>query len=346
MTAVFTPGHAVVVGVGRDLDVTVKDAQGIAAILHDPERCAYPESQVAVLTGPRANRAAVLEALGDLARRAGPDSTAVIYFSGHGLRHNGAHFLLPYDYDTADLARLGISGAQLATALEGLRCGRLALILDCCHAGGMAFEDLGAVKAPMPPEARELMVAGKGRALIASSRESEYSLTSKPYSYFTRALVEAFSGVGNSAEDGYVRVADLAMHARQVVPKWTKGRQHPTLDYREADNFVLAYYAAGNARTKGPPMAFAHASDPETLPSPFGVRGVRSFLADALSDSELDDLCLDYYPRVYGEFSSGMSRPAKIRALVEHCANRDGLAELAQRVRTVNANAYDRHFVR
>ncbi len=36
MSDLFTHGHALVIGMGADLPVTITDAQGIAALLRDP----------------------------------------------------------------------------------------------------------------------------------------------------------------------------------------------------------------------------------------------------------------------------------------------------------------------
>jgi hypothetical protein len=100
--------------------------------------------------------------------------------------------------------------------------------------------------------------------LIASSQEDELSFAGKPYSAFTLALTEALCGVGVAKEDGYVRVADLALHAREVVPRRTSNRQHPVLHFEQADNFVLAYYAGGETQSKGLPFT----GEPEIEPEP------------------------------------------------------------------------------
>ena len=65
-------------------------------------------------------------------------------------------------------------------------------------------------------------------------------------------------------KDGYVRVADLAQHARQMVPGRTNDRQHPVLHFEQADNFVLAHYAGGETQPKGLPFTV----EPEIEPQP------------------------------------------------------------------------------
>ncbi len=58
-----------------------------------------------------------------------------------------------------------------------------------------------------------------------------------------------------ASQDSYVRVADLALYARELVPGRTGNRQHPILHFEHADNFAVAYYAAGAAQPKGLPFA-------------------------------------------------------------------------------------------
>jgi hypothetical protein len=275
--ATFDHGHALVVGAGGDLPNTVDDATGLADILKDHARCAYPPGQVHLLTGKQATRASILAALDGLARAADAESTIVVYFSGHGYQIEspvGAfYFLLPYGYDLAQLHLTCIDGADFTARLRAIPAQKLLLLLDCCHAGGVGeakAPGLQMVKSPLPPEAHGLLAEGSGRVLVASSQEDELSYAGKPYSAFTLALSEALSGVGVAKQDGYVRVADLALHARQVVPGRTNDLQHPILHFEQADNFALAYYAGGETQPKGLPFT----GKPEIEPEPGAWRGI------------------------------------------------------------------------
>ena len=72
-------------------------------------------------------------------------------------------------------------------------------------------------------------------------------------------------------QDGFVRVADLALHAREVVPGRTKDRQHPILHFEHADNFALATYAGGKTQPKGLPFPVASV---EIEPEPGAWQGI------------------------------------------------------------------------
>jgi hypothetical protein len=267
----FGQGHALVVGVGADLPNTVDDAVGLAGILKDPARCAYSPDQVHLLVGEQASRDTILSMLDALSQSTSGESTVIVYFSGHGYRAISPtgefYYLLPHGYDLSQLYRTCISGAEFTERLRAIPAQKLLVLLDCCHAGGVGEAKTPGVqltKSPLPPEAQAFLAEGRGRVLIASSQADELSYAGKPYSAFTLALIEALSGAGVAKKDGYVRAADLALHARQVVPGRTRGRQHPILHFEQADNFVLAYYAGGETQPKGLPFT----AEPEIEPEP------------------------------------------------------------------------------
>lgn len=282
MDTLFTQGHALLIGVGADLPNTIADAEELHSFLIAPDRCAYPPEQVQLLTGPQADRAHVLAGLDTLAQRATADSTVIVYYSGHGYQVemkgvSTTHYLLPHGYQQGSLQQSAISGPELLQKLQAIPAQKLLLLLDCCHAGGL--DDLPAAKspaleftkAPLPPEATQLLAQGEGRAVIASCTEGELSFGGDPYSAFTLALLEALDGQGAAKKDGYVYFSDLAAHARQTVPLRTKDRQHPTFDFRKSDNFIVAYYAGGEMQPKGLPFNVDDAVIEET---PGDLRGV------------------------------------------------------------------------
>jgi len=62
----FTDGYVLIIGAGGDVPSTIDDAEGVAEILRDPQRCAYPPEQFSLLIGEGATRKVILNALDDL----------------------------------------------------------------------------------------------------------------------------------------------------------------------------------------------------------------------------------------------------------------------------------------
>ena len=253
----FEQGHACVIGIGGDLPSTARDAKGLAGILQDPERCAYPENQVHLLTSEQATRHNILTTLGALAKSTTAESTVLVYFSGHGLQITQPfklYYLMPFGYKKEELSDTAISSSEFLACLQAIPAQKLLVLLDCCHAGGVTdLSGMKIAKAPLPPEATQVFASGGGRIMIGSSQSNELSYAGDPYSAFTYALMKGLCGQGAVKQDGYIRATDLAMYASRVVPTLTEDKQHPVLDIEKADNFALAYYAAGGLQPKGLP---------------------------------------------------------------------------------------------
>src|SRR4051794_18963818 len=140
--------HALIVGIADYQHIRrlpqVQDAREIALVLVNPIHCGYRPENVMTLLDNNATQAAIRHELTALADRTNKDSTALIYFSGHGGRiDSGSHtgeYLLPVDtiYPTdEDLARTAISGDEFTAALKRIEARKVLVIFDCCHAGGI-----------------------------------------------------------------------------------------------------------------------------------------------------------------------------------------------------------------
>ncbi len=251
----FTHGYALVGGVGADLPTTVHDAEQVAAFLRDPARCAYPPTQVQVLTNAQASRAGVLNGLAHVAEwaRTDPQATVVVYLSGHGVAT--PHFsFLTHGYDLQNLATTALAETELSEALRAIPAQRLLVLLDCCHAGGqvtLKSPTGGALAPALPATVLNELGQGGGRVVLASSRQDELShiLRGDPLSLFTKTLLEALAGYGTAQQDGYARVLDVASYVARIVPS-RYAQQHPIISASHADNFALAYYAGGQSQPK------------------------------------------------------------------------------------------------
>jgi len=249
----FFNGYAIVVGVGNDLPQTVDDAKTIYDLLVNPGVCAYPKNNVKLLIDHGATRQAIMDGLNwlvDSVNREVVASTAVVYFSGHG----GAgpdYFLVPYDLMTDGYSRV-ILGSEFSSKLKEIEADRLLVLLDTCHAGGIANLKTASghdcIKSPVTVEVLQELAKGSGRVVIASCHADETSeiLSGEPLSVFTSALKDAFVGRGSFEQDGYVRVLDMATYVCRMVPNRTSDRQNPIIKIADLEsNYAVAYYAGG-----------------------------------------------------------------------------------------------------
>lgn len=221
-------------------------------ILTDQQRCSYYPENIRLLVGESATRQEIISGLTWLsgAVRNDPESTAIVYFSGHGGYMPDYH-LVPFGYSPINIAGTAISGDEFSNYLANLRAQKLLVLLDCCHAGGMAeIKSIEYRKGPIPPQVADFLNQGRGKALIASSRKNEVSYTGDPFSQFTLALREALAGYGSADRDGYAYLTDVALYVGRVVPNRTKNLQNPILQIASADNFPIAYYAGGGTVPK------------------------------------------------------------------------------------------------
>jgi hypothetical protein len=252
--------YALIVGIADYLHVPTlpaavrNDARQIRDLLVDPRYCGYPSAQVTMLLDGEATRAAVIGALSWLAH-ARPSSVVLVYISGHGGRVASGNFageyILPVDTLLAsdrDLAATAISGDEFTTALKAIPARKVLVIFDCCHAGGIGQPKDGPgspIKAGISDDYYVRLAAGRGRAILSSSRdtESSYVLPAAPNSLFTQHLLAGLKG-GAGSEDGLVRVFDLFEY---VQPRVTgdQPNQHPVFKADLEENFPVGLYQGG-----------------------------------------------------------------------------------------------------
>ncbi|NEN98158.1 MAG: caspase family protein [Moorea sp. SIO3I7] len=278
----FNHGYALLIGVGESrysrlsLPVTVNDTQAIYAALIDPELCAYPDNNdhIRVLNNKEATRDNILEGLQWLqeSAKADPEATIFVYYSGHGLlnKEDNRYYLLQHDIKLTKLAASALSAEVFTEALRQIPAERLLVVIDSCHAAGMAtskdpeeiirevekvdieladeFEDFQRVS-PSKGFVEQLK-QGKGRVVFTSSRGEEKSWIHPDglYSIYTNHFLEALQGAANKPGDTDVKVSNVMNHLSKVVPesvrKFYQKQQTPNFDMATED-FVIAKLKGG-----------------------------------------------------------------------------------------------------
>lgn len=269
----FDQGHSLVVGIAKYVKVrplpaaVLKDATDVAGLLRSPDHCGYPPANVELLLDGEATLEGIRLGLRRLAQSAGPESTAVVFFSGHGGRKeagpDAGTYLLPVDCDPGRLRETALGADEFTTLLKEVRARRLVVLLDACHSGGAgevkAVDPDLEIKAGLDEKVYDGLARGAGRVIMASSRSTEVSLVlgGMPNSLFTHYLLEALGGSAGGTGDGLIRVFDVFHYVSDKVPGRAKD-QHPIFKAHEVENnFPLALNLGGK---KGP--------SPESPPAP------------------------------------------------------------------------------
>lgn len=220
----FSNGYALLIGVGSDLPMTVKDVNAINDVLTNPEMAAYkPKEHVKLLTEEKATKKNILDGLGWLIKKAksNPEATIFIYYSGHGgspkKGDKDEYYLLPYDYiENEDKKEFRLSGKEWIGKINKIKAQKIFVTLDCCHAEGVLSK--GEIYVKGSQKLIEQLGGGKGRVVLASCKDDELSYARPHLSVFTEIFLEAMKGIA-SKEEEYVAVIDVVQHVLKEVPK-------------------------------------------------------------------------------------------------------------------------------
>lgn len=110
------------------------DVAALSAVLSDPAVGGY-----AVATLLDETSSSVRRAVDQLLGGAGPDDVVLLYYSGQGvLDPSGDLYLAAADTAVELLQSTAVAASFVRQAMDASRCGQVALILDCAHAGAAA----------------------------------------------------------------------------------------------------------------------------------------------------------------------------------------------------------------
>lgn len=207
-----------------------KDAQDLAALLGKQKGSLYGAVEARVLTDRAASKAGVLEALDWLQHRAGPADTTVLMLAGHGINDpaTGEYYFLPADAELGNALRSMVPASTLQQVLAALP-GRVVLLLDTCHAGGVMP---GRRLRGLPEHGRaveELASVEAGVAVMTAATGAQASAEDVAWQNgaFTKAVLEGLSGKADFRRSGRVTLAMLELYVSERVRELTDGAQTP-----------------------------------------------------------------------------------------------------------------------
>jgi hypothetical protein len=195
---------AVVIGIadyrGRssDLQYTDDDARDMYDYLTVTNN--YPPQNVKLLLDKQATATKILDAIDWMAQYENSNTECVFFYSGHGGTYSGG-IDLPYDPDGIDEGIIShdlyiILDDTLASKFASYDTGKLAIMFDSCHSGGM--DDL----------------AGPGRVVSAPCEADEYSydgpstMQNGVWTYFLMLGLETYHTVEQAHDYAAIEAVD------------------------------------------------------------------------------------------------------------------------------------------
>jgi len=192
----------------RDLAGARRDATALWALFSDT----IPDIQSQLITNGDATLERIRNAFDETLGAATPDDVVILSFAGHGTHD---HRLVAHDTAVVDLDNTTIPMAELAQRFKDSQAKTILCILDCCFSGSAparVLENSPIARNPVNPF---LMVAGKGRILIAASNfdEVSYEMPGGGHGLLTKALVEVLQE-GSGATEIQSAMGKVMEHVR------------------------------------------------------------------------------------------------------------------------------------
>ena len=231
---------------GQRLQYAAADAKAASAILKSE---LYSEIDSRVLLDGQATRSEILRHLREIADKAKPQDTLVLYLAGHGTLVGEAFLFLPHDgsFGTKDggLAT-GLKWEEIAERLAEIPATRQFIALDTCHSGAAVALSDSAVKWV---KASHSLARDSGCYLIAAANSEQTALEtdSLGHGLLTYAILEALGGdqpAKAPQDEGVVTAGGLVYYISTAVPKLAKkhglGHKQEVVQFSTGVDFPIA----------------------------------------------------------------------------------------------------------
>ncbi len=241
--------HVLAVGVAKYPHVTPQlrfaadDARAVASRLAKNGGARFNGRVVTrTLTEGEATVATIGRTLAEMAAKARPQDTFVLFMAGHGTMVDEQYYFLPWELDNVNdgvVRTQALSQQQLRGWMSLLPVKSL-LLLDTCRAGQVLQPASG--EAAEEGAVTTLSRLSQRSVIVASSSDNVALEGYNGHGVFSWVVLDALDRADYD-DNGAVDVSDIATHARKLVPAITekvfKYRQKPTQN-TPGDPFALA----------------------------------------------------------------------------------------------------------
>lgn len=179
------------------------------------------------------------------------DDTVFIFFSGHGFSAPSGPHLVAHDTRYKNFTETSLSLTEVFDWIRESKCRRIALFLDCCHAGLTFPAGEKSVLAGMDAgQLKNLFESSEFHVVFGSCKRSEKSHWYDGFGHgvWTYHLLQALTGKVPDIleEDRYLRAGNLQDYLAKAVPQTLREKftdrkiQTPVLYGTITSNFLIA----------------------------------------------------------------------------------------------------------
>ncbi|BAY92079.1 MULTISPECIES: caspase, EACC1-associated type [unclassified Tolypothrix] len=237
----------------NNLSGVVKDIEAMQRVLENLEIGGFKE--VKVLPNPDSDtmRSEIEQLFMEKCQK---DDVVLLYFSGHGYRHeDGNLFFVSRNtqINPQGLVRIGTAvDAKFIhqNYMSRSKSKRQVLILDCCFSGAFA-EGMSAKEISNLSIKNEIVeqLGGEGRAVLTSSTATQKSFEDSGGAVYTRYLIEGIeTGAADNDNDGFVTVAELHEYAKRKVLEAKPAMKPEIFAVKEGYTIRLAKAPVGDSQ--------------------------------------------------------------------------------------------------
>ncbi|MBD2337678.1 GUN4 domain-containing protein [Calothrix sp. FACHB-156] len=237
----------------NNLSGVVKDIEAMQRVLENLEIGGFKEVKVLLSPNSDTMRSEIEQLFMEKCQK---DDVVLLYFSGHGYRHeDGNLFFVSRNtqINPQGLVRIGTAvDAKFIhqNYMSRSKSKRQVLILDCCFSGAFA-EGMSAKEISNLSIKNEIVeqLGGEGRAVLTSSTATQKSFEDSGGGVYTRYLIEGIeTGAADNDNDGFVTVAELHEYAKRKVLEAKPAMKPEIFAVREGYTIRLAKAPVGDSQ--------------------------------------------------------------------------------------------------
>jgi hypothetical protein len=229
--------YLVIVGINRyrnavlNLTFAEPDALGMKEFFQtEAVKRLFREIHVYALLNDQATGTNIRSLFDDVAKKAKPQDTLLIYLAGHGDTAGDEWYFIPHNVLTpeikAELKRDGISNMAIGETIKRCKAQKVFVMIDACKSGKL----IQTLRSTEERKALVQLARSTGTYIVSASTDQQYAAEIRQLGHgvFTYTLLEGLQGKGGQKK---VTVEGLIHYVKNRLPELTEkhrmGAQYP-----------------------------------------------------------------------------------------------------------------------